>query len=405
MTPTNIKISDLVYEVDRRNPPDDAVVFSVSETHGIIPQDQLFTKAIAIDDRSKYRLIEYGDVVFNPYLLWNRAVGVCFYRDGGCVSPAYVVLRPRELNTERFLHYFFRSNAMTAAVDAIATGSVTRRRTAPLSEILSLQFRLPPIEYQKAVNSIIKIFDERINLNHRMNETIDAITRAIFRSWFVDYDPVYSKTNGVNNQLNGKIHGLFPESFQESELGKIPKGWKTGRLDDLVFLQRGFDLPKKNRIPGHYPLIAASGYNDTHSEAKVKGPGVVTGRSGRLGVVTFVQEDFWPLNTTLWVKEFRGSAPYHAYLLLHTLSLEQFNAGSAVPTLNRNHIHGIPMVIPPFRVVQCFEELLSPLFNKKFLNIDESDILSSLRDTLLPKLLSGEMYIKNAEKFLKETGL
>ena len=119
------KVFELVTEVIERNPDNNSETFSVSENRGIIPQRLLFKKQIAKDDRSKYRCINYGDVIYNPYLLWNGAVGVCFSREGGCVSPAYVVLRPFHKGTERFLHYFFRSPMFVAEVDAMATGTVT----------------------------------------------------------------------------------------------------------------------------------------------------------------------------------------------------------------------------------------------------------------------------------------
>jgi len=196
---------------------------------------------------------------------------------------------------------------------------------------------------------------------------------------------------------------LFPDKFEDSPLGKIPKGWKVGRLDDLLVLQRGFDLPTSQRIPGKYPVIAASGSSGTHAEYKVKGPGVVTGRSGLLGKVFFVHEDFWPLNTSLWVKEFRISRPLHAYHLLRGLEFETFNSGSAVPTLNRNHVHNIPVIVPPISVVEAFETLVIPMFRNFRENDKQASTLADIRDALLPKLLSGEIRIKEAEKLVGDS--
>jgi type I restriction enzyme S subunit len=189
--------------------------------------------------------------------------------------------------------------------------------------------------------------------------------------------------------MSAELAALFPDSFEDSPLGKVPRGWRVGKLDDLVLLQRGFDLPTSQRTPGAYPVIAASGPSGTHNEYKVKGPGVTTGRSGLIGKVFLVQNDFWPLNTSLWVKEFRGSRPVHAYFTLRDLDFEVFNSGSAVPTLNRNHIHNLPVIVPPISIIEAYEKIVSLLFHRSYQNERESETLAALRDALLPKLLSG----------------
>jgi type I restriction enzyme, S subunit len=113
---------------------------------------------------------------------------------------------------------------------------------------------------------------------------------------------------------------------------------KTIQFRDFIILQRGFDLPIYNRDEGEYPVISATGIHGSHSEFKVNPPGVVTGRSGSLGEVVFVEHPYWPLNTTLWVKDFKGNEPRYVYYFLKTLDLKRFNSGAGVPTLNRNHL-------------------------------------------------------------------
>lgn len=110
-------------------------------------------------------------------------------------------------------------------------------------------------------------------------------------------------------------------------------------LGDVCTLQRGFDLPTKNRNPGEYALVTSSGPTDTHDEARVTGPGVVTGRSGSIGNVFFIEGDFWPLNTTLYVKDFHGNDERYVFYLLQYFDLGKFASGAGVPTLNRNHVH------------------------------------------------------------------
>ena len=115
--------------------------------------------------------------------------------------------------------------------------------------------------------------------------------------------------------------------------------WEVKKLGEVCTLQRGFDLPKDLREKGDYPLISSSGEIDTHCEPKVKSPGIVTGRSGSIGSLFFVEKDFWPLNTTLFVKDFHGNDPRFIFYLLKHFDLGRFASGTGVPTLNRNHVH------------------------------------------------------------------
>ena len=127
--------------------------------------------------------------------------------------------------------------------------------------------------------------------------------------------------------------------------------WTRTLLGQVVTLQRGFDLPERLRSLGAFPIVSSSGITGHHSEFKVHGPGVVTGRYGTLGEVFYLETDFWPLNTTLWVKDFKGNDPEFTSYLLRTLNLGHQNAAGAVPGLNRNALHLLPVTIPP-RLIQ-----------------------------------------------------
>lgn len=123
--------------------------------------------------------------------------------------------------------------------------------------------------------------------------------------------------------------------------------WETKSLFEAIELQRGFDLPASSRQPGSIPVIASTSVVGNHNTPKVRGPGVVVGRSGSIGGAQWIDKDFWPLNTTLWVKNFRGNDPLFVYYLLKSIDFSAFNVGSGVPTLNRNHLSAVPVVLPP----------------------------------------------------------
>jgi len=130
-------------------------------------------------------------------------------------------------------------------------------------------------------------------------------------------------------------------------MSALPDGWVEKELGEVATFQRGFDLPKKERCSGDYPLMVSNGQDGTHKDYKVKAPGIVTGRSGTLGEVFYVKENFWALNTTLWVKDFHGNDVKFLYYFFKTFPFERYNSGSGVPTLNRNHIHPLPVRVPP----------------------------------------------------------
>jgi type I restriction enzyme S subunit len=206
------------------------------------------------------------------------------------------------------------------------------------------------------------------------------MAQTLYHEWFVKF----------------RFPGHEQVKMVESELGLIPEGW-IGKLEDALILQRGFDLPSKQRQEGSIPVYAATGVAGTHNEAKIKAPGIVTGRSGSLGTVIYIDEDFWPLNTTLWVKEFRKVTPIYAFYLLKSLSLEQYNSGAAVPTLNRNDIHGLPVIIPSAEILEKFNKNVEPLFILKKNLIKRNLNLRATRDLLLPKLISGEIDVEKLE--------
>lgn len=263
------------------------------------------------------------------------------------------------------------------------------------ADVPRFELLVPPKRDQEGIAAVLGALDDKIDLNRRMNETLEAMARAIFKDWFVDFGPTRAKIEGRSPYLPPEIWGLFPERLDGE--GK-PDGWRTGRLDDLFVLQRGFDLPTERRSSGPFSVMAASGPNGHHDRFMASGPGVTTGRSGVLGRVFFVHEDFWPLNTSLWVKEFKVSSPLHAYFALQEVDLHSFNAGSAVPTLNRNHLHGLPTVIPPTGLVSAFDDMGYPLFQRRRSNEIEITTLAATCDLLLPKLMSGEIRITEAAK-------
>ncbi len=156
------------------------------------------------------------------------------------------------------------------------------------------------------------------------------------------------------------------------------ENWQKGVLGNFITLQRGFDLPEYERFSGDVPVVTSSGISDFHNEAKVKAPGVAMGRYGTIGTIYFIEKDFWPHNTTLYVKDFKGNDPRFFYYFLKTLNYQAHNDKSSVPGLNRNHLHLIPVLIPPLPEQRSIAEVLGALDDKIELNRRMNQTLESM---------------------------
>ncbi len=367
----------------------------------------LFQSAAKINERARQRITKGIGAPGDVLLSHKGTVGKVALAPGDAptfvCSPQTTFWRTRDEQRldRKYLYAFLRSPAFHAQL-ATRAGETDMAPYVSLTSQRGLSVTLPPIDTQRAIAHVLDTLDDKIELNRRMNETLEAMARALFKSWFVDFDPVRAKAEGRAPGLAKPLAELFPNSFEDSELGKIPTGWRVGPLDSVLVLQRGFDLPATQRTSGAYPVLAASGPSGTHNEFMVRGPGVTTGRSGVLGKVFYVEEDFWPLNTSLWVKEFRHSRPAYAFHLLRGIDLALFNAGSAVPTLNRNHVLNLPTLLPPVDLIDEFERIATGSLGRQKHNADQSRTLVALRDALLPKLVSGELRLKEAERFVPE---
>ena len=345
-----------------------------------------------IEERYERSRLEGGELLLTLVGSMGLSAIVPNELRGWNVARAVGVIPLKENVDRRWLHFVLRSQPSQDFIQTHANTTV--QATFNLRDLARLPIPMPPDDLRLPASELLSALDDKIELNRRMNDTLEAIARALFKDWFVDFGPTRAKVEGRAPYLTPGLWDLFAATLDYDDK---PTGWHDGKLDELIFLQRGFDLPKSKRVAGKHPVLAASGVNGTHDEAKVPGPGVSTGRSGVIGKVFYAYEDFWPLNTSLWVKEYRNSSPAHAYYLLQTINLNSFNSGSAVPTLNRNHIHKLPMVVPPLEVVEGFDRFVAPLFQRRRVNEVENHTLEQTRDLLLPKLMSGEIRLREAE--------
>lgn len=240
-------------------------------------------------------------------------------------------------------------------------------------KLLSINFPVPDITVQRKIADTLSSYDELAKNNRRRIQLLEESARLLYREWFV--------------------HLRFPGHEHVKIVEGVPEGWERVSLGVALTLQRGFDLPVKDRHEGEVPVYASTGIVGFHNEGKAKGPGVVTGRSGSLGMVEYIQGEYWPLNTALWVKEFTCVTPEFAYYLLSGLGLENYNGGAAVPTLNRNNVHRIPVTLPPAFLMRDFSEHVETVFEQINTLRRYSQKLTEARDLLLPRLMNGEIAV------------
>ena len=189
---------------------------------------------------------------------------------------------------------------------------------------------------------------------------------------------------------------LFPDSFEESELGLVPKGWKIERLDTFMELSYGKALKASERISGEVPVYGSGGITGSHNKSLVDGPSIVIGRKGTVGSLYWEDQPFFPIDTVFYVKSLIPTT--YCFYLLQTLGLTDMNTDAAVPGLNRNNVYRLKVAKPPESVLLAFSDVADVLRDLIFKNNTQAQTLAALRDTLLPRLISGQLRLPEVEK-------
>lgn len=315
--------------------------------------------------------------------------------------PKYIIsnkqLRVR-LNPEvvdpLFAFQWLSSAAMVAHIQQQNTGSSVP--LINLSIIRRLPIPLPPLAEQSAIASVLGALDDKIELNQRMNATLEAMARALFQSWFVDFDPVRTKLDGGHPfGMHRASAELFPAKFRDTECGVIPEHWRTANLEAIAKVSTGARPGARSDIESPeytIPLYGGGGRMGYTNAALFETPILFTGRVGTLGRIFRAADPSWPSDNTLVVEPRTGYFDF-AYFVLQSFDLITLNRGSTQPLLTQSDLKRQSFVLPSDEVVKEFSAHSGPLFKRMVSNDKEAKILTVLRDTLLPRLLSGELRI------------
>jgi type I restriction enzyme S subunit len=357
------------------------------------------------------------------------------------VNQHVAIIRPDPKRLDpRFLRYFLVSPDMQAKMLSWAGFGGTRNALTK-GMIESFIVPAPDIDEQRAIAHILGTLDDKIELNRRMSETLEAMARALFKAWFVDFDPVRAKMEGRWRRgesqpgLPADLYDLFPDRLVQSDLGEIPEGWEMRTVgDDLVELVSGA-RPKGGAIDEGVPSVGAEnviglGRYDFSKEkfvpleffeqlrskgADVRPGDVLLYKDGaQIGRKTFFDRGFphpeCAINEHVFILRC-ASSWLQRYLFFWldlpwmTSEIVSLNSNSAQPGINQAGVRQLPLLRPTDEVVATFDRLVAPLTDVLFERCLESRTLAQLRDTLLPKLISGELRVRDAETFLEERGL
>jgi type I restriction enzyme S subunit len=371
--------------------------------------------------------ISKGDIVIART---GASTGASIYIENTpkAVFASYLIrLRMKKDVDARFISYFLKSSNFWSYMDGVL-GDKSAQPNASAKTITQVKIKLPPFNEQRLISSILGTLDGKIELNRQMNETLEGMARAIFKSWFVDFDPVRAKAEGRDTGLPDHISKLFPDNFQDSVLGQIPKGWETESLYETAKYINGaafknIDFSKKRYgLPVVKITELKNGITDQtkftekklNEKYKIDNGDILFSWSGspNTSIDTFI----WTLGPA-WLNQhiFRvipHNQTYRCFLyyMLRYMNPIFIEIARDKQTIGLGHVttkdlKTLEVCIPPIKVLNFFNIIVAPLYDKMYQNTLQSNNLKSIRDLLLPKLISGEIRIPDPEKLLMEAGI
>jgi len=373
-----------------------------------------YTDEYHYQERSKRAEVQAGDLVITR----EAPMGEVCLIPGDlkcCLGQRMVMLRPDHDRCDgKYLLYALQSNRVQNEIRSHeGTGSTVSNLRIPV--LKSLPIPTPDLANQKSIAHILGTLDDKIELNRKTNETLEAMAKALFKSWFVDFDPVRAKAEGRPTGLPAEISDLFPDSFEDSELGEIPSGWSVETVGDI---SSNFDSKRvpvsgndREKRKGEYPYYGATGIVDWVDDFLFDGIYLLIGEDGSVergdgtAFSQYVSGKIWVNNHAHVLTGAQGVSTEHLYLYFQFIQVAPFVTGAVQLKISQGRLNSIPVVVAPSCLNDCFSGLIRKLFDQRIAMGCEMSTLASLRDALLPRLISGEIRIPDAEKMLEEVGV
>ena len=289
-----------------------------------------------------------------------------------CLGQRTVLIRPnvQKVNPQ-YLVYYLLSPKPQYELLGTANGATVAHVNLPA--IRNLKIELPEKPVQDKIGTILVTYDDLIENNQKQIKLLEEAAQRLYKEWFMDL--------------------RFPGHENTKIVEGVPEGWSRTNINEILTFHRGYDLTKNEMKAGRYPVVGSTTVIGYHNEFKIKGPGIVTGRSGSLGKYQFIWDNFWPHNTSLYISDYKDHNIFFVYSLLQTVDFASLNNGGAIPTLNRNVLSNIEVIEPTDELQEMFAKIAEAQY-RKIRNLEkQNNQLKMARDVLLPKLMSGEVEV------------
>jgi len=364
-----------------------------------------FTKKI-----NNYILKEYtgggakftnGDTLFariTPCLENGKTafVDILEEKEYGFGSTEFIVIRGRKGITENhFVYYLFLSPKIRTKAIQLMSGSSGRQRVQ-VDALKLIKIKIPPLDEQKKISTILSIIDQKIELNQKMNKVLEEMAQAIFKSWFIDFEPFKDGEFEYNEELDKEI----------------PKGWAVGKLKEVINLHDSKRIPlskiERKKRKGIYPYYGAASILDYIDNYIFDGIFLLMAEDGSVidnnekPILQYVHGKFWANNHVHVIQGKNEFCTEFVMLHLMNINIRPYITGAVQLKINQGNLFRIPIIKPDKTTLLKFREIIEPIYEKIRKNKDEINILIKLRDILLPQLISGRLRITNSEKFLEE---
>lgn len=342
------------------------VAISDLEPYGVVTGTKESASRLALEEVFRGRLVPAGTLLMSFKLTIGRVatLGVPAVHNEAIIS-----IYPRPGMNQRFLGYFLSQYDYDELQDRQIKGNTLNK-----SKIDRIPIPVPSETEQKAIADVLDKLRQAIGLQAAALSNLDSVKTAAMQQLF---------TKGVRG-----------ESQKQTEIGPIPESWTIGPLGDLAQFQRGFDITKSTQSEdGTIPVVSSGGIKSFHDVAAVSGPGVVIGRKGSIGSVHYVDSDYWPHDTTLWCKDFLGNLPKFVFYRLQSVDMKRLDSGATNPALNRNFLHSEVISWPDVEEQQQIVDVIEVIDRKLDLHRRKRDTLHQLFNSLLHRLITGELSV------------
>ncbi len=346
--------------------------------YGTVRTAEIERVGFDVQERLRGHLLAQGDVVFGRKGAVDRHILVTQKEAGWMQGSDCIRMRLLEGSpiSPAFLSKTLLTPSHKAWMEAQASYGATM---ASLNQAIigRISVSVPELPRQRRIAAVLAAFDELIEINERRIELLEDLARSLYREWFARF----------------RFPGHEAVEFVDSELGPIPERWEALRLGEIAQLRYGRSLPATKRRPGPFAVVSSAGVVGEHDDALVEGPGIVLGRKGNVGSVWWLDDDFFPIDTTYYVT---SDLPL-GFLYWQLSDLQFDNSHAAVPGLSRDHANSLLVIRPDQATVRRFGEHHMRVFNAIAVLSAQSEALIATRDLLLPRLVTGRLEISDID--------